>query len=158
VSYEERRQIAVLYRRAGWRLRERTAAVTPPPWVVDHDAEAMTFDLRSKIAEVDYQWQRDIVSVHTPDAMWPDFDYMAMLHPPVALKLADLFDKCASTEAEYLRGNGRTPCGGEAADVPRWLEDLLVPLARAILREPDPSGEAGERSDTPNASDLGGSE
>lgn len=118
---------ADLLRRAAVKLREHAEAATPGPWEVDH--EVMWFTLRTR-APVEYGYQADIIDVHTPaDVLaWPDFDFLALMHPPVALDLAELLDGYADT-APFAGWDGRH---GER----------LIALARSVLREPEGATDA----------------
>lgn len=116
---------ADLLRRAAAKLREHAEKATPGPWVAARDEESMIWDLRTE-APTEWQWQKDIFSVHTPDPSWPDIDYCATVHPPVALALADWLDShvgqlANTTDLRY-------------ADSPSDTEHALA-VARAVLRE-----------------------
>jgi hypothetical protein len=112
---------ADLLRRAAAELRTRAEAATPGPWAVDRDRIGMWFMLNSR-ATFEYSHQAQIVDVHTPDESWPDFNYMAMMHPPVALALAELLKACA----DHAAVEGYLPA------------PAITAVAREILREPQP--------------------
>lgn len=119
---------ADLLRRAATRLRESALAATPGPWVVEREVGVpfTEFTLCSQ-APVEFPYQRKITSVLTPDEEWPDLDYFALVHPPVALALAGwLADHAAqfgpNDDLRYVDSPG---------DTQRAIE-----VARAVLREP----------------------
>lgn len=115
---------ADLLRRAAVKLREHAEAVKPGPWEVDH--EGMWFELRSR-ATFRYDYEADLTDVHSPDDTWPLFDYFAMLHPPVALALAELLD----AYAEWFELPPFT-------SFKNGVRERYVAVAREILREPQP--------------------
>lgn len=107
-------------RRAAALLRERAGKATDGPWTT--------------------QWYEHYVHIYAPNRIlsercpypytdaedehgW-DADYMALMHPPVALALADWLD----AEADYL---GRAYGDRDYSMV---MPDTLA-LARAVLRE-----------------------
>jgi len=119
---------ADLLRRAAGKLRD-TAAVTTfgtEGWAVDlKDSEVTTADGGMMIADT-----RELTDGR------PDASYIALMHPPVALALADLLDRAADaiTELEFLANTGRATEAHVA-----HLAGLLAlrQIARAILREPE---------------------
>jgi hypothetical protein len=121
---------ADLLRRAAAELRTRAEAATPGPWAVDRDRIGMWFTLNSR-ANFEYSHQAQIVDVHTPDESWPDFNYMAMMHPPVALALAETLDQAAEAWAIDGAEPVRNPRD-------RSMVFLAAALAREILRESQP--------------------
>jgi hypothetical protein len=107
---------ADLLRRAAQKLREHAndAEIEAPPfWYqapVDPRPERGVWS--------SLQVQR-CVTVHESSETPCLSEYIALMHPPVALALADLLD-----------GHRDSPCSH------------LLALARAVLREPDPNGGA----------------
>jgi hypothetical protein len=67
----------------------------------------------------------------------PDSAYAALMHPPVALALADLLAHVADRMTE------REPCQFECIHGDHCgVQRRALAVARAVLREPDPSGGA----------------
>jgi len=108
---------ADLLRRAAAKLREHAEAATPGPWVTERLGD--TWIVLKSQAQFDYPHQAEVADVHTPDERWPDYDYMACVHPPVALALADVFESLA----------GRMTTAGACRD------QRLEAVAHAVLRE-----------------------
>jgi hypothetical protein len=104
-------------RRAAAKLREHAQAATPGPWHIGRAVDPM-----------------EPCNVHTfpggrgvADEMdWLDAEYIALIHPPVALALADLIEEGLSYAAM-----------SKPARYPIYVK--AVAAARAILREPEES-------------------
>lgn len=112
---------ADLLRRAAAKLREHAEAATFPHdgWVADlADSEVTTADGGMMIADT-----REL-TVERPDA-----SFIALLHPPVALALADALDS-AATDADYAEAFPRSEMAIEDGS-------NLIAVARAVLREPE---------------------
>lgn len=130
---------ADLLRRAATKLREHATAAKPGPWEVDH--EDLYFILRSR-EPVPYTYQADIVEVHSPDATWADFDYFALMHPPVALALAEWLEAQAADIENAVAAWSRDTSyidkhlGGVGAHTENMFRPSIA-AARAILREPE---------------------
>lgn len=106
---------AELLRRAAEALRATAGNdVTPAPWSVYFDASLDEHTVRGP--------NRATQIVGTFDDQDADAAYIALMHPPVALALADLLD----TAAFVADGNG-------LVDDDRYKDEGA--LARAILRE-----------------------
>ncbi len=119
---------AELLRRAAEKLRGHAArATTTERWVAGRNF--------LEPHEVWIAGNQPVLELACDDAGTGNAEYIALMHPPVALALADLFDKCASTEEEFRRCRGKTSEGGEAASLDRWVEVPLVDVARVVLRE-----------------------
>jgi hypothetical protein len=115
---------AELLRRAATVLRERAKSATGGPWTsAINDPEMCAVDAPSGRALVDVLLgDTDDRDAH-PQAD-ADAEYIALMHPPVALFLADLFDEVAdSVEQEGGIVQDSTTAG-------------TIDVARAILREP----------------------
>lgn len=127
-------------------LRQRAEAATAGPWVVNHDD--MWSVVRSEAPSIEWEYQREVMTTHTPDEVWPDSVYIATVHPLVGLALADLFDRFA---VEW--GRIEAPA----------LQDLvgdhpLLALARQILAEQaDDSEPVGRPVETVHLPVLGDS-
>lgn len=98
-----------ILRRAAARLREAAASATPGPWKVDGDLQAV------KAAN-------GITIAYDDECEMDDGRYLALMHPPVALALADLID-VALPYADMNRPES----------FPVYVKALAA--ARAILRE-----------------------
>ncbi len=125
---------ADLLRRAATRLRESAIAATPGPWAVERrGGEPFTeFALRSR-AEFQFAYEAEITAVLTPDDEWPDLDYFALMHPPVALALADWLDFAARASSE--RAAIEKQIGMQPGDLTSREEESALAVARAVLRE-----------------------
>src|SRR5262245_30580428 len=101
-----------LLRRAATRLREHAQAATPGPWDNLDDGDRLVhLDDNDGFEHV----------IDEPISNAANAAYVALMHPPVALALADLLDEIADF-------NGAGP--GRSAG------PTLLALARAVLREP----------------------
>lgn len=109
-------------REAARLLRERAEAATKGPWTVQHAGDSMSFVVWSESPDIEWRYQREVMTVHSPDPEWADCTYIASMHPLVGLALADLLDGYANVP----------PFAGWGAVHGK----RLVALARAILREP----------------------
>ena len=108
---------ADLLRRAAEKLREHATAATPGPW-----------EVRQK-GYPHIVWQGDpdafqVISTNLAGNVAPDSEFIALMHPPVALALAELLDDMADLIEVFPRDD-------EMAGTQK-----LVALARTILREP----------------------
>lgn len=101
---------ADLLRRAAGKLRATAQAATSGPWAIDGDIQAVRAASGTTIAYDD-------------ETEMADGRYLALMHPPVALALADLLDDEAALEDSGMQLS-RTATAARA-------------LARAILREPE---------------------
>jgi len=113
-----------LLRRAAAKLREHANAASPGPWTIDGDIQAV-------------KASNGVTIAYDDEGEMDDGRYIALMHPPVALALAELLDHLADDLSDA--GN-RVEVGGLARneyDTIRfdWTAALL--LARAILREPE---------------------
>ena len=112
-----------LLRRAAEKLREHANAAnerSPAPWFdgpYDPVPQRGVFPAYgvTPIAVVDERSERSVVA-----------GYIALLHPPVALALADLLDD----EADQFDDDGEMYC----------VSGEMLGVARAVLGEPDPTG------------------
>jgi hypothetical protein len=110
---------ADLLRRAAAKLREHAEAATPGPWNADP----------SEIyGETIATWVAESLNGNLPDAGEANSRYIALMHPPVALALADLLDYSARW-FEAAEKDGYEYDEGEALPI--------IALARAVLREPE---------------------
>jgi hypothetical protein len=106
---------ADLLRRAAAKLREHAEAATPGPWKKDSGEIYGPYGV----------WIGETLRVDDPNGTEADSDYIALLHPPVALALADLLETAAGY-AEVKPHYGDWP-----------LLNWATAVARAILREPE---------------------
>lgn len=142
---------ADLLRRAAVKLREHVSAATPGPWATGPSEElpgwAGVWDLhritvtgKPGTDEVGKPWAPEVARVeyNANGFQFPhhearnDGAFIALLHPPVALALADVLDRAA--DVRQHEGEG-TPEGGWAACIPKWIEPSLLALAQSVLRE-----------------------
>lgn len=107
---------AELLRRAAKELREHAQAAIPGPWEADGSEIQQPYGA---------EWVAESLRVSDgygiDDVGDANASYIALMHPPVALALADLLDGCAAAEDP---------------DVPLMpVDHKLLALARALLRE-----------------------
>jgi hypothetical protein len=112
---------ADLLRRAAVKLREHAEAASGENW--DSDGTEL-------YAENGAVWIGDAAGGEPEDEA--NARYVALMHPPVALALADVLDRAA--DVRQHEGEG-TPEGGWAACIPKWIEPSLLALASSVLRE-----------------------
>lgn len=126
---------ADLLRRAATRLRESALAATPGPWGVGNDEVIVrglevtgpgSYTCIGSVARVEDESDRDLWSENNPEQYVEvdpidDANFIALVHPPVALALADWLDL---VECWYPAA----PRSDEA--------EHAVAVARAVLREP----------------------
>lgn len=111
-------------RRAAALLRERASAATSGPWTYNtDDPERVAVDAPPGRALVDVLLGSTDTREHYPQAT-ADAEYVALMHPPVALLLAAVLD----TTAEEYEGVPSLTLADQM-----YAADLA--LARAILRE-----------------------
>lgn len=114
---------ADLLRRAAAKLREHASAASASPWVAEADGLV---------------WPPRIGDPVSGSTEVEDAEYIARMHPPVALALAELLDHLADDVSD---AGDRTEPGGlvrnEYGSI-RFDWTAAAKLARAVLRE-DPS-------------------
>lgn len=128
---------ADLLRRAAVKLREHATAASfgTAGWVVDpRDGDVTT---------VDGGWM--VADTMELNAERPDASYIALMHPPVALALADHLDERAAAISDAMRGWNRDPTfiDEHLGGVEQLAADtfaVVIKLARSILREPAEGG------------------
>lgn len=128
-----------LLRRAAKRLRERAEGATPGPWyrvgppwnrhepfivagAEDPHVGRFVCDLDDPVELDDDAPERDLIA---------DAEHIALMHPPVAIALADWLESNAAwmdRAAELLPGR-------RSSELDR-TDQAAVAVARAILREP----------------------
>lgn len=131
---------AELLRRAAAKLREMAGAATGGPWLVDsHTHGDDDWVMWNVLGPTDADGVTPIpLQTRTEDAGYfsqaeADVTYAALMHPPVALALADLLDETArSVDA---RVEAEQYLGLRDGEIKLRSEDLAVALAREILRE-----------------------
>lgn len=107
-----------ILRRAASALRERAGNATPGPWEADGTlprwvlAPREEWDLGGGLQRIAY-----MAMPYREERMWANADHIALMHPPVALALADWLDD------EAARGLGKPDNVAAYA------------VARAVLRE-----------------------
>lgn len=113
---------ADLLRRAAGKLRETAQAATPGPW---EDGDHIDGETYHRYGDYGFYLTGPVGSPEFEDSEQAkaDISYCALMHPPVALALADLLDGYAEIPP-FAGWDGRH---GER----------LTTLARAILREPE---------------------
>jgi hypothetical protein len=130
---------ADLLRRAATRLRESALAATPGPWVVEQQFSVDDGVLYEVVSGTDRDAVRPVpFSTVTEDAGYhsqaeADVSYAALVHPPVALALADWLDFAA--RASWARREAEKQVGFQPGDLTSHEEDLALAVARAVLRE-----------------------
>lgn len=124
---------AELLRRAATKLREHGEAATPGPWnrpAQSSDGQNVVLSRGPASGEKEAGRHKAVhITVDTHDGNWnmnlrrqdADAAYITLMHPPVALALADVLDGIATFAAAN-------------PDLPGPQGRVLV-LARAILRE-----------------------
>ncbi len=121
---------ADLLRRAAANLREHAEAATSGPW----NAYARAYP---HIVCQGGEGQDDMVSFNLAGRPVEDSQYAALVHPPVALALADLLEHIGDDVSD---ADDRVEPGGlvrnEYGSI-RFDWTAAVKLARAILREPE---------------------
>lgn len=137
---------ADLLRRAATRLRESALAAPSGPWKVvyfgDRGYPQRVVDDRARLIAQTYEGA-DTEAPVRPPAATPDF--IALVHPPVALALAELLDHVSddygderAEEKDFPHVSGSTykavvdSYGGQ-----RWDWTAALAVARAVLREPE---------------------
>jgi hypothetical protein len=119
---------ADLLRRAANVLREHAeTAQNKQPWCPEYTWSAVRHVQRNcDFLECGYHGADHDAQCHSFDMY--DGRYVAMMHPPVALALADWLE----ANAEWMTDNYPSPGGRTQLD---GLDDAAVAVARAILRE-----------------------
>jgi hypothetical protein len=134
---------ADLLRRAAEALRTHAQAATAGPWNAD-PAEIYGDTIAT--------WVAESLNGSLPDAGAANSRFIALMHPGVALALADLLDRDAGLVDGFVNMMAATPelrdvvaeAQGEAAQSASVAESaeqvfaVQFALARAILREPPP--------------------
>jgi hypothetical protein len=118
---------AELLRRAADQLRDLASTATKrsaPPWW--HHPGRPSDSVRTEAG-----WE--VMACTYPDASADLAKYAALMHPPVALALADWLDDTAPVMDMF----GTDEQARKHAE--RYAEYALA-VARAVLREPDPNG------------------
>ncbi len=116
---------ADLLRRAARKLREHAATARGDnPWLAAGEM----------VMCGEAEDSRYIAEVYGLADKWPNAEYIALMHPPVALALADLLDRCAGVMD--VQGQ-RTPEGGWTSELPVWAQPDLFAVAREVLRDRD---------------------
>jgi hypothetical protein len=85
-------------REAAKLMRERAEAATKGPWVVE--SRDLWSLVRSAAPDIKWEYERDVMTVHTPDDEWPDCTYVASMHPLVGQALAAWLDELAKRAEE----------------------------------------------------------
>lgn len=122
---------ADLLRRAAEALRSHAQAATAGPWNAD-PAEIYGDTIAT--------WVAESLNGSLPDAGAANSRFIALMHPGVALALADLLDREAETIANAVDAWNRDPSyineklGGVEAHTEHMFEEVLA-LSREILRE-----------------------
>jgi len=127
---------ADILRRAAELLRERAQDATPGPWMhVDHGPPPSTFMGCGQVVTMGPDVTGGDIAGPTGDCYprggyspFGDMAYVALMHPPVALALADWLDVTAQAMADSHAADPDDPV--ELSD-----EGEAVAVARAILRE-----------------------
>jgi hypothetical protein len=111
---------ADLLRRAAAKLREHTKAALPGPWeAIESSPEEAPGVWLARHADVGVDVDRD-----------GDARYIALMHPPVALALADWLDETANHITEFAAVAGLVRAGDLTE-----VDNAALAVARAILRE-----------------------
>jgi hypothetical protein len=111
---------AELLRRAAAVLRERANNdLTPGDWIAAYDKAADEHWVRGKFGATVAMFAEDYTSAPRDSA------YVALMHPPVALALADHLSRAADTWEVV----------GSDYTAPEFGAESLVTLAREILRD-----------------------
>lgn len=153
---------ADLLRRAAAKLREHAEAATPGPWATGPSEElpgsAGVWDLhritvtgKPGTDEVGKPWAPEVARVeyNANGFQFPhhearnDAAFIALLHPPVALALAEVLEHQADDMADegIVELHPKQPDGSTItviADTKRWIRwdwTAAVELSRAVLRE-----------------------
>ena len=125
---------AELLRRAATKLREHADRAQPGPWLraADHQrATAYEFPANA-VGFWDGEYARQVTYQATGDGSDADNDarYIALMHPPVALAVADWLDVTAANISDFANVAGLERPG----DLTETDEGAIA-VARAILRE-----------------------
>lgn len=119
---------AELLRRAAEKLAEHAAKAQAGPWLraADHERATDYGFPANAVGFWDGEYARQVTYQATGDGAEADADarYIALMHPPVALALAELLDAHADAAEQWPTHN----------DTPDKALGALY-LARAILRE-----------------------
>ncbi len=114
---------AELLRRAAQKLRKRAGAATPGPWQAVQYGKGWGVD--GNVRPADHAWVAEMKFGEERT----DAEYIASMHPPVALALAGWLDFVAE-HIEVRSGQRAGPAYVERA----YAHPVAV--ARAVLREP----------------------
>lgn len=115
---------AELLRRAAKVLRDVADLKRTDPWL--HDEDAPMPYLGSVYFDGDPQYA--VVA----NVMWPGAEaYIALMHPPVALALAELLDQHAAVITEWAEAYAGQERAGDLTET----DMAALDLARVILRE-----------------------
>lgn len=122
-----RKADADLLRRAALRLRERAWPASRAPWVVPATGSTRVEVPTSSVQLPSGHTVALVPACHShPNAHRPDADYIAFMHPPVALAMALVFDYHALMVESYAVGP--VTAGLRAPE-------SVTDAARAVLRE-----------------------
>jgi hypothetical protein len=111
---------AALLRRAAVKLREHAEAASPGPWLTTAAQPGYVFS-----DPADNTWLVAFTPVGKPSI--PDAELIAMMHPRVALALAELLERAVAM-ISIVEGRGEHVDYKDAQP--------LLKVAREILREP----------------------
>lgn len=117
---------ADLLRRAAAKLRQHVEEASPGPWTTD------IWEIFSE-AEAPH-WLGETLSVDDEPLSEANAAYIALMHPPVALALADLLDEHARGVDARIQAERHV--GVPEGTIQDHEERFGLTLARAILREP----------------------
>lgn len=119
-----------LLRRAATKLREHANAAPEGPWVSLDDGDRLVALRPDSSFDKGFRY---LVDEPIPDSSIAE--YFALMHPPVALALAELLDlEVKHWDASRL---GEQAAGAEPGILTGAREEAVHALARAILREPE---------------------
>jgi len=130
---------ADLLRRAAAKLREHAEAATPGPWRVESAENwdnTITYSVLGVtddhgVTPVPFRTTTEDAGYHSQAEA--DVDFATLMHPPMALALAELLDlEVKHWDACRL---GEMTAGAEPGILTGAREDAVHALARAILRE-----------------------
>lgn len=120
---------ADLLRRAAAKLRSAAMAgyITPAPWDCLDGGDRLVH-IETASGSMEYVVDEPMSSVSNAE-------YIALVHPPVALAGAELLD--AHAKSVDARVTAETICGLADGEIKAPTEDLALAVARAVLREPE---------------------
>lgn len=123
-----------LFRRAAAMLREHATEATPGPWEhVSHGKDGTFMGCGEVITMAEAVLGGNIAApsgdcyARSGYSPFEDMAYIVLMHPPVALAVADLLEAQAQQETYFLAEFGY-----------RAAPNAAIALARAILREEAP--------------------